>query len=96
MSEDWTMITCTEMPHIRCHSGLCSVITVNRLGGIRVDMMRGCDPVISFGGKLPTDIIRNMEHWFARNILEISMSHAMYIGRELERAFMEGVADEQG
>lgn len=93
----WMMVHCVYLnEYTPCFSGLNAYITVGRYGYIRVDMMDDMEPVISFSGQEVQKIINSMEYWFAKEMIEMSASHWMYVGIELQRASVLGVAYEQG
>lgn len=94
---DWRLVECGDAPHVPCESELSAVITVTSHRLIRVDMMKGSDPIVSFRGYKVMRIIRCMEYWLGENEYNytLSMSHAMYVGKEIQRAYDDGVRYEQ-
>lgn len=90
------MVNCVYLDQsTACFSGLSAVIAVGIRGHIRVDFMDGMEPLVSFSGTDVAKIRFSMEYWFATKMIEMSASHWMYIGNELQRASKLGVLYEQ-
>jgi hypothetical protein len=91
------MVHCVYLDkHVPCYSGLNAIITVGTYNHVRVDLMDGTEPVISFSGNDIAKMRHCMEYWFAQEMIELSSSHLMYIGNELQRASILGRSYVQG
>ena len=92
---EWMLVHAQGHPFKMCDSGLCAVITTDRKGRIRVDLMNVLEPIFSFSSKNPEQIYRAMEYWLKEEKITLSVSHLMYIGREVQRAWIDGMSYEQ-
>jgi len=93
----WVLVNCVYLDTTTpCFSGLSTVIYVGRYGHIRIDFMDDMEPLISFSGQDIDKMRRSIEYWFACRMIELSSSHWMYIGSELQRASVLGVSYVQG
>lgn len=93
MMDDYELIEVAAEREMRYDSsGGYSIINIKN-GKLRIDWMTTDDePVFSLVGNTPAAVYKRLSDEFDSRGIKVSTEHAMYIGKELQRASNEGQA----